>query len=133
MMLVIYLLIPAFILIIVLMVLLIKNMSQNGGDRLYKVFEFLPENKLMVCAGVPVTYDISDIDYISFSKFRQRGNYSGIFRIVKLDGKKSRPFTFDYSFYTKKTVWKSTEPQIQQVTELLMRELHARNISCYEK
>jgi len=118
---------------IVPLFILILKMYKNDPGKRYTVFEFMPDHKLIVWTGVPVTYDISDIDYVSFSMFSQRGNYSGVFRIVKLGGKKSRPFMFDYSAYTKKTVWKSTEQNIQQVTAQLVSELRSKNISCIVK
>jgi len=129
----VYVLIGIVVLITLLAIILIAGMSkkakQSGGNP-FVVFEFLPNGQLMVCTGFPVTYEISSIRNIDFSLFANRRNYSGTFRIIFRDGKKSRPFIFDYSVIVRKNVWFNTRQNIEQATEYLMNELKARNIYC---
>ena len=106
-----------------------KRTSRSGGNS-FDVFEFLPNGRLTVCTGFPVTYDISEIRSIDFSFFYNRSNISGVFKVIFRDGKKSRPFLFDYSVIVRKTVWFNTKQNIAQATEFLMNELRARNIPC---
>ena len=115
------------LLVMVLLILLLKNRNQSNP---YDVFEFALDNKLVVCAGIPVTYNIADINNIKFSVMHRRGGYIGVFRLEMLSGKKSRPFLFDYSAYTKAMVLRSTRQNIEQAAEYLMDELRTRDISC---
>ena len=104
-----------------------KNIPVNSGK--FEVFSF-SGSQLTVLAGIPVTYDVSAIENVVFTKQRSRagGSYTGILRIVKTDGKKSRPFIFDGSVVAKKLMLVSTEQDINNAITCLKDELRAHNI-----
>ena len=104
--------------------------SINAGQ--YDVFE-VSGNQLTVLAGIPVTYDIGEIDRITFSASkapRSMSSYNGIMRIVKADGKKSRPFLFNSSALTKKMVLASSKREIEETIQYLMEDLKRHHIAC---
>ena len=115
------------VIVIALLVTIIKNKAEHS-DRLFEVFEFTLDGKLIVCAGISVTYEISNISHVEFSIIKRRSNRTGLFRIVSLNGKKSRPFTFDSSSYKKHIVWTNSREDIELATDLLINQLMSRGI-----
>lgn len=104
--------------------------NTNAGT--YDVFE-ISGNRLTVLAGIPVTYEIGEISKITFSARkapRSMSVYNGILRVVKTNGKKSRPFLFNSSACTKKMVLASSKQDIEQTIQYLMEELKRHNIPC---
>ena len=80
--------------VIIVVIVLAKWKGTPTGTNQHEVFTVF-ENKLTVLTGIPVTYEINTIKKITFSTLRDRyGSYTGIMRIVKKDGKKSRSFIF---------------------------------------
>ncbi|MDL2225041.1 hypothetical protein LJC20_02385 [Eubacteriales bacterium OttesenSCG-928-M02] len=80
-----------------------------------------------------MTYEIKEIENITFSASRAPRSssiYNGIIRVVKADGKKSRPFMFNGSAYLKKSVLVSSKQEIEQTIEYLMDELQQHHIPC---
>jgi len=121
-----------FLAIIAFAVVLIRSMGRNeqlAGK--YAVFT-VDGGQLIVLTGIPVTYDINAITKVTFSVMRGRRStsYMGVMRIVKTNGKKSRPFLFDSSAYTKKFAWTSSRQEIEKAIAYLMEELKAYNICC---
>ena len=86
------------------------------------------ENRLIVQAGFPVTYNIDDIEKITFSKMRGRyGSYTGIMRIVKDNGRKSRPFMF-YGTPKNKFILSSSAEEIDKTILELVEKLKSYHI-----
>ena len=85
-------------------------------------------NQLTIFAGAHVTYNIEDIEEVVFSTFRGRygSSYTGVIRIVKKNGRKSRPFLFYGN--TKNFILASSEHEIEKTTLELMEELKFHNI-----
>lgn len=108
-----------------------KGTRTNVNGERYDVFK-ISENQLTVLAGIPVTYEIDTIESITFSamKARRSSSYTGIMRIVKANGKKSRPFLFDSSACKKKFVLASSKQDIEEAIQYLMSELQRYNIRC---
>jgi len=109
-----------------------KNISTNVDK--YDVFT-VSGNQLTVLAGLPVTYEIDTIEKITFSVQRDRrgSTYVGIMRIIKANGKKSRPFFFDSSVCKKKFVLVNSRQDIEQAIEYLTIELKRYHIRCSDK
>lgn len=106
--------------------------NQSTAAQNYDVFE-VSGNRLTVLAGIPVTYQIDEIKKITFSIMkapRSMSTYNGIMRVVKANGKKSRPFMFNSSAYAKKMVLASSKQEIEQTTRYLMDELKRHHIAC---
>ena len=121
---------PVLLLVVVFMVVLMRSMGRNqefAGK--YEVFK-VHEGQLIVLTGFPVTYDLNTIDKVTFSvrKARKSLSYMGVMRIVKTNGKKSRPFAFDCSAYTKKFAWTSSRQEIEKTIEYLAEKLKACDI-----
>ena len=107
-----------------------KGGSAISGAEKYDVFS-ISGNQLTVLAGIPVTYPIDEIERIAFSVMvGKHSAYSGVMRIVKTNGKKSRPFLFDGSAYKRELVLKSSKQDIQLATRYLMDALRRHNIPC---
>lgn len=105
---------------------------KNANVGVYDVFE-ISSTRLTVLAGIPVTYEIKEIENITFSASRAPRStsiYNGIIRVIKTDGKKSRPFLFDSSAYRKKMVFVSSKQEIEQTIQYLMDELKQHHIPC---
>ncbi len=110
--------------------LIIKNIVKRENK--YDVFD-ISENKLTILAGIPVTYSLDTIEELTFSKMRGRyGGYTGIIRVIKTNGHKSRPFLFDSSVYYKKFIFTSSEKDINLTILALMEELKEHRISSRE-
>ena len=94
-------------------VALAKWKSPPAGAGSNEVFE-VSGNLLTVFAGSHVTYNIDDIQKIVFSTFRGRhgSSHAGIMRVVKKNGKKSRPFMFYGN--AKNFALASTEQEIEK-------------------
>ena len=108
-------------------VLLVKMSNRPGGMWSQEVF-VVSENKLIVQSGIPVTYNIGDIEKVTFSKMRGRyGSYTGIMRIVKNNGRKSRPFMF-YGTPKSKFVLASSREDIDKTTQGLVEKLRMHHI-----
>lgn len=121
----------AIIFAIVVLVRRTGSRSNINGVR-YDVFA-VSGDRLTVLTGVPVTYDIAEINQITFSVSktpRSMSSYNGIMRIVKTNGKKSRPFLFNSSAHTKKMVLVSSKQEIEQTIQYLMDDLRRHHISC---
>lgn len=122
-----------FILLVFVFVI-ITMMKQKGAGISKSTFDVfqISGSSFTVFTGVPVTYDMSDIEKIIFSVQRGRRNtsYTGIMRIVKANGKKSRPFLFDSSVYKKKLVLSSSKQEIEEAIKYLMSKLKAHSIPC---
>ena len=107
-----------------------KGVNATTDAERFDVFS-ISGNQLTVLAGIPVTYEIDEIEKVAFSVFiGKHSAYSGVMRIVKANGKKSRPFLFDGSAYKKKVVLKSSKQDIELATQYLMDELGRYNICC---
>lgn len=116
----------------VVMLARLKSTRANANADKYDVFE-LSGNQLTVLAGIPVAYKIDEIERITFSAKRGRrrpSSYSGVMRIVKANGKKSRPFIFDSSVVKRKFVLSSSKQDIEQAIQYLMNELEQYHIRC---
>ena len=114
-----------FLIMILLFVIFTRMLSR---ENFYTVFAFPSEDKLMVCTGLPVTYDIASIEMVTFSVWHRRRNYMGVFRITLVNGRKSRPFLFDYSACSKKFVLISTRQDIEEAAVYLIDLLKKRHI-----
>ena len=92
-----------------------------------EVFE-VSDGRMTVFAGSHVTYNLDDIEKVAFSIFRGRrgASYMGVMRVVKKNGKKSRPFMF--SGDSKNIVLASSKPEIETKTLELMEKLRSYNI-----
>jgi len=122
------------LLVMLVFIIILVTKKFKGGSQTYNVFEFLlDEGKLKVCTGIPVIYNISDIQIITFSMMKNKGNHMGIFKITLVNGKKSRPFMFDYSVCTKKISWINTKENIDEATTYLMNELREKMIQCEKR
>ena len=113
--------------IIFAVVVFAKWKNRPAGSESNEVFA-VSGNKLTVFAGIHVTYDIDDIEKVIFSSLRGRygSSYSGIMRIVKKNGKKSRPFMFYGN--AKNFVLASSKQEIEKTTLELMEKLAFYNI-----
>jgi len=108
-------------------ILLVKMKNRPQGTWSQEVFA-ISENKLIVQSGIPVTYNISDIEKVAFSKMRGRyGSYTGIMRIVKNNGRKSLPFMF-YGKSTNKFLLANSNEEIDKRTRELVEELRIHHI-----
>ena len=115
-------------LIIFAVVMLAKQKDVPADAEKYDVF-VVSGNQLTVLAGISVTYDIDAIEKITFSARTRRGrSYVGIMRIVKTNGRKSRPFLFDGSAYSKKTVWVNSKSDIENSILYLTDKLKSYGI-----
>ena len=103
-----------FLAVIFAFVMLIKRKNASVDAEPYQIFKVV-ENQLTVLAGMPVTYDINAVEHVTLSAVRGRrgSTYIGIMRVVKTNGRKSRPFIFDSSAYTKKMVWVNSKQDIE--------------------
>jgi|SRR3712207_206536 len=116
------------VLVLISSLLIIKNKRENK----YDVFR-ISENQLTILAGIPVTYSLDTVEELTFSKMRNRyGGCTGIIRVIKKNGHKSRPFLFDSSVYYKKFVINSFEEDINLTIIALMEELKRYRIPCRE-
>lgn len=109
-----------------------KKVFTNSGAQSYEVFA-VSGGQLTVLAGIPVAYQIDEIMEVTFSSMkavRSISVYNGIMRVVKKNGKKSRPFMFNSSVYLKKTVLVSSKQEIEKAIEYLMNELRQHHIPC---
>ena len=108
-------------------VALLKWKGPPAGAGPNEVFE-VSGNRLTVFAGSYVTYNIDDIEKIVFSTFRGRygSSHAGIMRVVKKNGKKSRPFMFYGN--VKNFALASSEQEIERTTLELMEKLKSYNI-----
>lgn len=109
-----------------------KRPHESLGAQSYDVFA-LSGNQLTILAGIPVTYEIDEIEQITFSVIRavrSTNVHNGIMRVVKKNRKKSRPFMFNSSALTKKTVLISSKQQIEETITYLMDELRRHHIRC---
>ncbi len=128
-----WMLMMTMILMIASILMLIIKFS--SGERKYDVF-VIEGNELTITSGIPRKYIIDDIERIVFSKkasryaLSDRNNWTGIIRIIKKSGLKTRHFLFDASSYHKKIVFESTESEIDLVTDDLMKQLRAHGIKC---
>lgn len=121
-----------FLVMIVAISILIKGAGGRTNAARYDVFE-VSGDQLTVLAGIPVTYDIAEIERITFSVMKapkSMSSYNGIMKIVKTNSKKSRPFMFNSSAYTKKMVLSSSRQEIEQTIHFLMAELKRYHIPC---
>ena len=128
---IIYVMFAITLLVVVFsIVVLSKRKGGNAATDTDDVFS-ISGNQLTVLAGIPAIYEIDEIERITFSIIVGRHSaYSGVMRIVKTNGKKSRPFLFDGSAYKKKLTLKSTKQDINLATQYLMDELRQYNICC---
>lgn len=132
---VIYAILGFSLLVIVMTIVLLerrKGALTNTGAQSYDVFA-VSGNQLTVLAGIPVTYKLDEIKEVTFSTVkapRSMSVYNGIMRIVKVDGKKSRPFMFNSSAYARKTVLASSRQEIEETIGYLMGELKQYHIRC---
>lgn len=122
------------LLVIILAVVMLakrKGIRAKTNAEKYDIFG-IARNQLTVLAGIPVTYHLSEINSITFSAKKDRGgiSYIGIMRVVKTNGKKSRPFLFDSSVVKKKFVLSNSKQDIEQTIQYLMRELESHYIRC---
>ena len=118
-----------FLAVIFAFVMLIKRKNVSVDAEPYAVFKVVG-NQLTILAGLPVTYDLGMVEQVTFSAVRGRrgSSYTGIMRVVKTNGKKSRPFIFDSSSYKKKTVWVNSKQDIEAAIIYLTDELSAYSI-----
>lgn len=132
---IIYALLILIVLIMVLLVfVMIMKTKKTSTTQIFEVFQIY-DNKLTVLSGIPVTYNISDIQEVVFSSSKSmRGSfYTGIMRIVKANGKKSRPFMFDSSAYKKRVVFYNSRQEIEEAIQFLMNDLKTYNIPCSKR
>ena len=111
-------------------VLFVVLKLKADGPRLYDVLAF-SDGQLTILAGIPVSYPLPDIEMVTFSTIRGiQGNYTGVLRVVKRNGHKSRPFLFDGSAYAKHFVFYTTKKGIMRAIEALMEELRRHGVRC---
>ena len=117
----------AILIIVSAAVALAKWKSPPAGVGSNEVFE-VSGGQLTVFAGSHVTYNIDDIEKIVFSTLRGRSgsSHAGIMRVVKKNGKKSRPFMFYGN--ANNVVLASSEQEIENKTRELMEKLKAYHI-----
>lgn len=132
---VIYAMLGFFLFVIAMtMVLLAKRKGAlaSTGAQSYDVFA-VSGNRLTVLAGIPATYELDEIREVTFSTVKAPRSmfvYNGIMRIVKVNGKKSRPFMFNSSVYARETVLASSRQDIEETIGYLMNELEQYQIHC---
>lgn len=102
--------------------------TRNRNGRMWDVFYFNESGDLVVNAGIPVTYRVSDIERILLSWRSRRGYLSGTLQVVKTNGRKSRIFFFDASANRKKVVFISKKEEIEAVIYNLADKLDAHYI-----
>ncbi len=110
----------------------LKNTATYTNAEKFDVFK-VSGNQFIVLTLSPITYEINDIERIDFSISkvpRSVSSYSGVMRVIMKNGKKSRPFIFDSSAYTKKATLSSSKQQIEQTIQYLMDELKQHHIYC---
>ena len=92
-----------------------------------EVFE-VSDGRIIIFTGLQATYNIDDIENVAFSIVRSRrsASYSGTMRVVKKNGKKSRPFIFCGD--SKNIVLAGSKPEIEKKTLELMEKLRLHNI-----
>ncbi|MDL2288249.1 hypothetical protein LJC32_02590 [Oscillospiraceae bacterium OttesenSCG-928-F05] len=109
-----------------------KRPHEDLGAQSYDVFA-VSGGRLTILAGIPVTYELDEIEQITFSIMRAVRSttvHNGILRVIKKNGKKSRPFMFNSSALVKKTVLVSSRQDIEETTRYLMEELRRHHIRC---
>lgn len=128
----------AAVLAVIALVVLILLRSKRTRERMhieadkYDVFAFTG-SQLIVLAGSPAAYEIDEIERVTFTAMkapRSMSAYNGVLRIVKKNGKKSRPFLFYGSAYTKKATLSSSKQEIEQAMAYLMAQLREHRIPC---
>lgn len=129
-----YAMFAVIILTIILAIVVFVNVGKrkNTTAGTFDVFE-ISGNQLTILAGIPVTYEINEIESITFTASRaprSTSAYNGIIRVIKTDGKKSRPFLFDSSAYKKKMVLINSKQEIEQTIQYLMDDLKQHHIRC---
>ena len=123
-----------FLVVALLVVILINRKNATLDAEPYAVFK-VEGNQLTVLAGLPVIYDLGMVEQVTFSAVRGRrgSSYTGILRVVKTNGRKSRPFIFDSSCYKKKTVWVNSKQDIEAAIIYLTDKLSVYGIKAVWK
>ena len=108
---------------------LIKKWRQGTG--FYDIFS-ISDGKLTIQAAVPISYPLEDIERVEFSKFATTKsgftNFAGQLRIIKKNGRPSRPYYFDSSVLYQKFVAKSTKEEMEETIQLLTAKLERHGI-----
>ena len=108
---------------------LIKNRGQGTG--FYDIFS-ISDGKLTIQAAVPISYPLEDIERVEFSSFATTKsgftNFVGQLRIIKKNGRTSRPYYFDSSVLYQKFVAKSTKEEMEETIQLLTAKLEHHGI-----
>lgn len=128
----VYMTLAITLLVIILsIVILARRKGTRTSEEKYNVFK-ISGNQLTVLAGIPVTYDMDEIERITFSAVRggRSSSHSGVMRVVTIGGKKSRPFLFDSSVIKRKFVFSSSKQDIEQAIQYLTAELEQHHIRC---
>lgn len=113
-------------------VIFVKRIGTDTNAERYDVFE-ISGNQLVVLTGIPVKYEIEEIAEVTFSAIkapRSMSTYNGVMRVIKANGKKSRPFLFNSSAYTKRMVLSSSKQDIVLTIQYLMDEMRRYHIRC---
>ena len=118
-----------FVLLVVYLFFLIKNRGQGTG--FYDVC-LISDGKLTIQAAVPISYPLEDIERVEFSSFATTKsgftNFVGQIRIIKKNGRTSRPYYFDSSVLYQKFVAKSTKEEMEETIQLLTAKLERHGI-----
>jgi len=113
-----------------LMIFAISILKRNKEAR-YEVFDFSNRGEMKVLAGIPVVYQLEDIQKVDFSIQRgRRGGFFGRFQIIKSNDKKSRKYMYEASVYTKKLSFYGTPVDVKKATDYLMQQLRTEGIPC---
>ena len=112
-----------------LMIFAISILKRNKEAR-YEVFDFSNRGEMKVLTGIPVVYQLEDIQKVVFSVQNVRSGSIGRFQIIKNNGKKSRKYMYEESVYTKKLSLRSSLVNIGKATDYLMQQLRTEGIFC---
>ncbi|HFI0351462.1 hypothetical protein HO543_08285 [Streptococcus suis] len=118
-----------FVLLVVSLFFSLRKGKQAQG--FYTIFS-ISEGRLTIQAAVPISYPLEEIERVEFSKFATTKsgftNFAGQLRIIKKNGRTSRPYYFDSSVLYQKFVAKSTKEEMDQTIQLLMAKLERHGI-----
>lgn len=119
----------ALVVLVACLFFLIKRGRQGQG--FYDIL-YISDGKLTILAGIPISYPLEDISRVEFSTFATTKsgftNFMGQLRIIKKDGRISRPYWFDSSVLYQKFVTKSTKEEMEETIHMLMAKLESQGI-----
>ncbi|MCK4023133.1 hypothetical protein [Streptococcus suis] len=118
-----------FVLLVVSLFFSLRKGKQAQG--FYDIFS-ISEGRLTIQAAVPINYPLEVIERVEFSRFATTKsgftNFAGQLRIIKKNGRTSRPYYFDSSVLYQKFVAKSRKEEMDETIELLTAKLERHGI-----